>query len=43
MGTIMSVQETAKRHGRRPIEIFYRLYTRLPNQVLCCLNAGRAA
>jgi len=43
MGTIMSVQETSKRHGRRPIDIFYRLYTRPPNQVLRYLYAGRAA
>ena len=41
MGTIMSVQETAKRHGRRPIDIFYRLYTRPPNQVMRYLYAGR--
>jgi transposase len=43
MGTLMSVQETAKRHGRRPIDIFYRLYTRPPNQVLRYLYAGRTA
>jgi hypothetical protein len=43
MGTLMSVQETAKRHGRRPIDIFYRLYTRPPNQVMRYLYAGRAA
>ena len=42
MGTIMSVQETAKRHGRRPIDIFYRLYTRPPNQVMRYLYAGHS-
>lgn len=43
MATIMSVQETAKRHGRRAIDIFYRLYTRPPNQVLRYLYAGRGS
>ncbi len=43
MGKLMTVQETAKRHGRRPTDIFYKLYTRPPNQVLRYLYAGRAS
>ena len=41
MALIMTVQETAKRHGRRPSDIFYRLATRPPNEVLRYLYAGR--
>jgi hypothetical protein len=41
MAQIMTVKETAKHHGRRPSDIFYRLYTRPPNQVLRYLYAGR--
>jgi len=40
MARLMTVQETARRHGRRPTEIFYRLYTRPPNQVLRYMYAG---
>jgi transposase len=40
MGKLMSVQETAKRHQRRPTDILYRLYTRPPTQVLRYLYAG---
>lgn len=40
MARLMTVQETAKRHGRRPTDIFYRLYTRPPNQVLRYMYAG---
>jgi hypothetical protein len=40
MAKLMTVQETAKRHGRRPTDIFYRLYTRPPDQVLRYLYAG---
>mgnify|MGYP002725933325 CR=1 FL=1 len=40
MGKLMTVGETAKRHGRRPTEIFYRMYTRPPNAVLGYLYAG---
>ena len=40
MARIMTVQETAKCHGRRPTEIFYRLYTRPPNQVMRYMYAG---
>ncbi|MBN2294281.1 MAG: transposase [Pirellulales bacterium] len=40
MARLMTVQETAKRHGRRPTDIFYRLYTRPPNQVLRYIYAG---
>ena len=38
---LMTIQETAKRHSRRPTEIFYRLYTRPPDRVLRYLYAGR--
>lgn len=41
MAPIITVQETAKRHGRRPSDIFYRLSTRPPHQVLRYLYAGR--
>ena len=41
MAKIMTVQETAKRHGRRASDIFYQLYTRPPNRVLRYLYAGR--
>jgi hypothetical protein len=37
-----AIQETAKCHVRRPTDIFYRLYTRPPNQVLRYLYAGRS-
>jgi hypothetical protein len=41
MATLMSIQETAKRHHRRPTAIFYRLYTHPPSRVLRYLYAGR--
>lgn len=40
MAGIMTMQETAKRHGRKPSEIFYRLLTQPPNRVLKYLYAG---
>ena len=40
MAQLMTVQETAKCHGRRPTDIFYRLYTCPPNQVLRYMYAG---
>jgi transposase len=40
MARLMTIQETAKRHGRRPTDIFYRLYTRPPNRVLRYIYAG---
>jgi len=40
MGKLMTVGETAKRHGHRPTRIFYRMYTRPPNEVLEHLYAG---
>lgn len=40
MARLMTIGETAKRHRRRPTDIFYRLYTRPPNQVLRYLYAG---
>ncbi len=42
MAKLMTIQEIAKRHIRRPTDIFYRLYTRPPNQVLRYLYAGRS-
>jgi transposase len=41
MATLMTIQETAKRHQRRPTVIFYCLYTHPPNRVLRYLYAGR--
>ena len=40
MARIMTVQETAKRHGRKATEIFYRLLTQPPNRVLRYLYNG---
>ena len=40
MAQLMTVGETARRHRRRPTDIFYRLYTRPQNQVLRYLYAG---
>jgi cell division septum initiation protein DivIVA len=40
MARIMTVQETAKRHGHKASEIFYRLLTQPPNRVLEYLYAG---
>jgi hypothetical protein len=34
MAKLMTVQETARRHGHRPTKIFYGLFTRPPNDVL---------
>lgn len=42
MAQILTVQETAKRHGRRASEIFYRLLTEPPHRVLKFLYAGGA-
>lgn len=42
MAQILSVQETAKRHGRRASVIFYRLLTEPPHRVLKFLYAGGA-
>lgn len=41
MGQLMTILETSRRHARRPTDIFYRLYTRPPNQVMRYLYAGR--
>ncbi len=41
MATLMTIQETAKRHQRRPTDIFYRLYTHPPSGVLRYHYAGR--
>jgi hypothetical protein len=40
MARMMTVQETAKRHGHKATEIFYRLLTQPPNRVLEYLYAG---
>jgi transposase len=40
MAKIMTVGETARRHGHRPSEIFYELLTRPPTQVLRRLYAA---
>lgn len=42
MAQILTVQETAKRHGHRATEIFYRLLTEPPCRVLKFLYAGGA-
>jgi transposase len=34
MGRLMTVAETAKRHGHRPSDIYYRLFTQSPGRVL---------
>jgi transposase len=40
MAAILTVQETAKRHGRKATDIYYRLLTEPPNRVLEYLYAG---
>jgi hypothetical protein len=40
MAALMTVQETAKRHGHKATEIYYRLHTEPPNRVLEYLYAG---
>lgn len=40
MAAIMTVQQTAKRHGHKATDIFYRLLTEPPNRVLEYLYAG---
>ena len=34
MGRLMTVAETAKRHGHRPSDLYYRLFTQSPASVL---------
>lgn len=34
MGRLMTIAETAKRHGHRPSDIYYRLFTQSPGRVL---------
>lgn len=41
LATLMTVGETARRHGRRASEIYYELLTRLPTKVLQGLYAGQ--
>ena len=40
MAAIMTVQETAKRHGHKATDIYYRLLTEPPNRVLEYLYTG---
>jgi hypothetical protein len=40
MAAIMTVGETARRHGHRASDIFFKLYTRPPNRVLRDLYAA---
>jgi transposase len=40
MATLMSVAETARRHGHRPSDIYFELLTRPPDAVLKRLYAG---
>ena len=42
MAWLMTIQETAKRHGHRATEIFYRLLTQPPNRALEYLYSGGA-
>jgi transposase len=41
MAKLMSVKETGKCHGRNPLEICYRLYTRPPDRVIGYVYGGR--
>lgn len=34
MATIMSVKDTARRHGHNPLRLFYRLFTQPPDKVM---------
>ncbi len=40
MARIMTIKETAKRHGRRVLDVFHRLFTRPPDRVLRYIYAG---
>jgi hypothetical protein len=43
MARLMTIQETAKRHGRRAIDVFYRLATlagEFPDALLRYIYAG---
>jgi hypothetical protein len=40
LARIMTVKETAKRHGRKAIDVFYRMYTRPPDDVLRYIYGG---
>ena len=40
MAKIMTVSETARRHGHRASKIFFELYTRPPDRVMRRLYAG---
>jgi transposase len=34
MATLMTVKDTARRHGHNPLRLFYRLFTQPPDQVM---------
>ena len=34
LATIMSVKDTARRHGHNPLSVFYRLFTQPPDKVM---------
>ena len=40
MARIMTVKETAKRHGHKVLDVFYRMFTRPPDRVLRYIYAG---
>ena len=40
MARIMTVKETAKRHGRKMLDVFYRMFTRPPDRVLRYIYGG---
>ena len=40
MARIMTIKETAKRHGRRAIDVFHRLLTMPPDRVLRYIYGG---
>lgn len=40
MARIMTVKETAKRHGRQVLDVFYRMFTRPPDRVLRYIYGG---
>jgi hypothetical protein len=40
MAKIMTIAETAKRHGHKPSDIFLGLYTRPPDKVMHELSAN---
>ena len=43
MARIMTIKETARRHCHNPLELFYRLFTRPPDQVMKFLHKKTSA